>query len=134
MLRILTVLTAFAALFVVNVEAKPLYLCDDGQTVLLTDNESLGCPVYQPQVDLITVPSGSTLSDVELAVALHEAEQAPAWRSVAGSQFENACEEWIALNDRTQGGHVIQTPQDRQRWVALSRIVTVTNICEGYLK
>ncbi len=134
MLRILAILTAFAAVLTVNAEAKPLYICDDGQTVLLTDNESLGCPVYQPQGDLITVPSGSTLSDVEFAVALREAERAPAWRSPAGSQFANACEEWIALNDRTQGGHLIQTTQDRQRWVALSRIVTVTNICEGYVK
>lgn len=134
MLRILTLLAAFAAVLTVNAEAKPLYICDDGQTVLLTDNESLGCPVYRPQADLITVPSGSTLSDVEFAVAVHEAEQAPAWRSVAGGQFANACEEWMALNDRTQGGHLIQTTEDRQRWVALSRIVTVTNMCEGYVK
>ena len=134
MLRILLILAAFAALFTVNVEAKPLYLCDDGQTVLLTDNESLGCPVYEPQGDLIIVPSGSTLSDVEFAVALHEAEHAREWTPLASSQFANACEEWMALNERTQGGHLIQTTQDRQRWVTLSRIITVTNICEGYVK
>ncbi len=71
--RILLVLAVFGFTFTIDADAKPLYLCDDGKTVLLKDRAELGCPVYQPKAGLITVPDGATWADVEWAVALKQA-------------------------------------------------------------
>ncbi len=73
----LFVLTVCWFSFTLDAEAKTLYVCDDGRTVLLTDRAELGCPVYKPKGELITVPDGATWADVEWAVALKLAENAP---------------------------------------------------------
>ncbi len=70
--RILLVLAVFGFTFTIDADAKPLCLCDDGKTVLLTDRAELGCPVYKPEGELITVPDGATWADVEWAVALKQ--------------------------------------------------------------
>ncbi len=46
--------------FTLDAEAKTLYVCDDGRTVLLTDRAELGCQVYKPKAELFTVPDGGT--------------------------------------------------------------------------
>ncbi len=43
------------------------------------------------------------------------------------------CKEWIDLNLRTDGGLDMETAENTRRWLALSRIVTPTNLCEEYL-
>ncbi len=116
-------------LLALKAEAKTLYLCDDGKTVLLTDRAELGCPVYKPKAELITVPDGATWADVQWAVALKQAAQSkPSPRMRAG-----LCEEWVDLNLRTDGGLDMETAENTRRWLALSRIVTTTNLCEEYL-
>ncbi len=128
--RILLVLAVFGFTFTIDADAKPLYLCDDGKTVLLTDRAELGCPVYTPKGELITVPDGATWADVKWAVATKQADRLPARRSADRTQ--DVCREWIDLNLRTNGGYQVDV-EDAQRWVTLSRIVIDTNICEGYL-
>ncbi len=113
-------------------EAKPLYLCDNGETVLLTDKASLGCPLYRPQAELIVVPDGATWSDVEWAVATKQAERIPPTARRSAKMTQDICGEWVDLNLRTNGGYQVDV-EDAQRWVTLSRIVIDTNICEGYL-
>ena len=76
--RILFVLVVCGFSFTMDADAKPLFLCDDGTTVLLTDRAELGCPVYTPKGELITVPDGATWADVQWAVALkHAARSTP---------------------------------------------------------
>ncbi|MFQ5938198.1 MAG: hypothetical protein ACE5LB_17485, partial [Acidiferrobacterales bacterium] len=72
LLKSFLLVTLSVLLFAWTAEAKTLYLCDDGETLLLTDDVSLGCPVYTPFADLIRVPDGATWNDVEWAVAIRE--------------------------------------------------------------
>ncbi len=125
--RILLVLAVFG--FTFTIDAKPLYLCDDGKTVLLKDRAELGCPVYKPKGDeLITVPDGATWADVEWAVALKQAVQSKPSPRMRVSR----CEEWIDLILRSDGGLDLETAENTRRWLVLSRIVTTTNLCEEY--
>ena len=127
--RSLFLLTVCWFSFTLDAEAKPLYVCDDGGTVLLTDRAELGCPAYKPKGELFIVPDGATWADVEWAVALKQAAQSkPSPRMRAG-----LCQEWIDLNLRTNGGLDMETTENTRRWRALSRIVTPTNLCEEYL-
>ena len=127
--RIFLVLVVCGFAFTMDAEAKPLFLCDDGATVLLTDRAELGCPVYQPKAELITVPDGATWADVQGAVALKQAARSTSTPHMRAS----LCEEWIDLNLRTDGGLDMETAENTRRWLALSRIVTTTNLCEEYL-
>ncbi len=43
------------------------------------------------------------------------------------------CQEWVDLNLNTDGGLDMETAENTRRWLALSRIVTTTNLCEEYL-
>ena len=43
------------------------------------------------------------------------------------------CREWGDLNLRTDDRLDMETDENTRRWLALSRIVTTTNICEEYL-
>lgn len=113
--------------------AKPLYLCDDGTTVLLTDDASRNCPVYEPRADLITVPAGSTWDDVEWAVAVKQAERPSPAAQRRQKVLADACALWLDLNLETDGGVDMQTAENTRKWLALSRIVTATNICDEYL-
>ncbi len=127
--RSLFLLTVCWFSFTIDADAKPLFLCDDGKTVLLTDRAELGCPVYKPKAELITVPDGAMWADVQWAVALKQAAQSkPSPRMRAG-----LCEEWVDLNLRTDGGLDMETAENTRRWLALSRIVTSSNLCEEYL-
>ncbi len=72
--RILSLFVVAYLPFAVAAEAQSLFLCDDGRTVLLTDQASRGCPVFIPQAELIVVPDGSTWADVEWAVASRRPE------------------------------------------------------------
>jgi len=135
----LAVLVSFLStsyVWVGHSDAKPLFLCDDGTTVLLTDNENKGCPTYSPQADLIVVPDGSTWSDVQWAVATARPESfQPRTRiSAAGDEYTDVCREWGDLNLRTDGGLDMGSTETTRRWLALSRIVTSTNLCERYLR
>ncbi len=126
--RILLVLAVFGFTFTIDADAKPLYLCDDGKTVLLKDRAELGCPVYQPKAGLITVPDGATWADVEWAVALKQAARSKPSPRMRVSR----CEEWIDLILRSDGGLDMETAENTRRWLVLSRIVTTTNLCEEY--
>jgi len=97
--------------------------------VLLTDRAKLGCPVYKSKAELVTVPDGTTWADVEWAVAFKQAARStPSPRMRVG-----LCQQWIDLNRRTDGGLDMETDEDTRRWLALSRIVTITNLCEKYV-
>lgn len=117
-----------------EVDAKPLYLCDDGATVLLTDDASRGCPVYEPRAELITVPAGSTWEDVEWAVAVKLAERPSPVSRRRQQVLDDVCALWLDLNLSTDGGLDMRTTEHTRKWLALSRIVTATNVCEGSLR
>ncbi len=114
-------------------EAKTLYLYDDGTTVLLVDNESLGCPVYLPQAELITVPDGATWADVQWAVVTNSPEAFQPRTPLPARMRTDVCALWQDLNLRTNGGLDMETAEQTRRWLALSRIVTATNLCEAYI-
>ena len=120
-----------------SVSAKPLYLCDDGTTVLLTDQQETNCPEFSSTAgELIYIPDGSTWRDVNWAVATQrpEAIEPREPGSVGFLQKRvDACMEWRDLNLRTDGGLNMETTEDTRRWLALSRIVTATNLCSEYL-
>ena len=114
-------------------EAKALYLCDDGTTVLLSDNGSLGCPAYAPQAELITVPDGATWADVQWAVATNNAEAFQPRTPLPARVRTDVCALWQDLNLRTDGGLDMETAEQTRRWLALSKIVTGTGLCEAYI-
>ncbi len=116
-----------------DAEAKTLYLCDDGTTVLLVDNESLGCPVYLPQAELITVPDGATWTDVQWAVAANSPEAFQQRTPLPARTRTDPCALWEDLNLRTDGGLDMETAERTRRWMALARIVTATGLCEAYI-
>ncbi len=126
------VLAVLGFTLAIDAEAKPLFLCDDGQTVLLTDRAELGCPGYKPKGELITVPDGATWADVEWAVALKLAEAVPPGSKPSPAMRAGVCREWGDLNLGTEGGPDMETDEDTRRWLALSRIVRTTNLCEEY--
>ena len=119
-------------------QAVTLYACDDGQTVLLTDNASLGCPVYEPQAQLITVRDGATWAEVEWAVATSNPEafqprEQPTRIVQPEAARRDVCQQWIDLNRMTDGTLDMGGTANTQTWLALSRIVTATNLCEEYM-
>jgi hypothetical protein len=120
--------------WVSTAESKPMFLCDEGTSVLLTDREDVGCPAYVPEADLITVPDGATWADVEWAVALKVAERPSPGKQRADMARMDPCALWMDLNFRTEGGLDMKTSEQTRRWLALSRIVTATNICEEYFQ
>ncbi len=131
--RLLLVLAVCGFSFTLDAEAKPLFLCDDGTTVLLTDRAELGCPVYKPKAELITVLDGATWADVEWAVATKQAARSPGTSRRSAKSTQDVCREWVDLNLRTNGGFDMETDENTRRWLALSQIVTETNLCEGYI-
>ena len=116
-----------------HAEAKTLYLCDDGKAVLLTDNDGLSCPEYSPQEDLIIVPEGSTMRDVRWAVATQRPESFQPRTAQETRRPVDACMAWHDLNLRTYGGLDMETAEQTRLWLALSRIVTATDLCDEYL-
>ena len=130
----LTLLALTLALPLSSAEAKPLFLCDDGTTVLLTDQETANCPEFSSTVgELITVPDGSTWRDVKWAVMTQRPETIEPRPAGYSNQPVDPCMEWRDLNLRTDGGLDMKTAEDTRRWLALSRIVTATNLCSEYL-
>ena len=114
-------------------EDKILFLCDRGETVLLTGDSSNGCPIYQPQSELITVPDGATWADVEWAVAKKRAERpSPAQVRSEKVRTDRCAQPDLVLEwDITVGK---DTPEDVKKWQRLSRIEPVANLnlCEEY--
>ncbi len=53
--------------------------------------------------------------------------------TTASRRRAGLCEEWGDLNLRTDGGLDMETAENTRRWLALSRIVTTTNLCEEHL-
>ncbi len=127
--RSLFLLTVCWFSFTIDADAKPLFLCDDGKTVLLTDRAELGCPVYKPKAELFTVPDGATWTDVKWAVALKLAENEQRQVTAASRNRAQPCEEWADLNLPTDG----KLDEPTRRLLELSRIVTPTNLCEEHL-
>lgn len=119
--------------FATEADAKLPYVCDDGTTVLLTDDAWRGCSAYKPQAELIWVPEGSTWTDVEWAVALKLAEWPSPVVPPRQKVLADACALWLDLNLSTDGGLDLHTSENARKWLALSRIVTATNVCEEYI-
>ncbi len=117
--------------FAVEAEAKSLFVCDDGTTVLLTDQASHECPAFIPQAELFVVPDGSTWADVEWAVASRRPEAFQPRRAPVLASYEEACAQWRDLNLRTTGGLFFTTPEETRRWLALSKIVSATICADG---
>ncbi len=130
---IVSLLFVWCIALAAEAQAKLLYVCDDGTTVLLTDDAARQCPAYEPQAELITVPAGSTWADVEWAVALKLAERPSPAAQRRQRVLTDACALWLDLNLGTDGGLDMETSENSRKWLALSRIVTATNICEEYL-
>ncbi len=130
---VLSSLLICVAPYATGADAEPLHVCDDGTTVLLTDDASRGCPFYEPRADLITVPTGATWADVEWAVAVKMAEQPSPAVQCRKEVLADACALWLDLNLNTNGGLDMRTSENARKWLALSRIVTATNICDEYL-
>ncbi len=119
--------------FTLDAEAKTLYVCDDGRTVLLTDRAELGCPAYKPKGELFIVPDGATWADVEWAVALKLAENAPHRAMPSPRIRTQPCEEWRNLSLPRDGELDMKMDEATRELLELSRIVTPTNLCEEYL-
>ena len=131
--RSLFLLTVCWFSFAIDADANPLFLCDHGKTVLLTDRAELGCPVYQPKSELFIVPDGATWADVKWAVALEQAENAPQRSTPLSRMRAQPCDEWGDLNLPTDGELGMEMDEPTRRLLELSRIVTPTNLCEEYL-
>ena len=131
MVRILSLFVVAYLPFAVAAEAQSLFLCDDGRTVLLTDQASRGCPVFIPQAELIVVPDGSTWADVEWAVASRRPEAFQPKREPVLASYEEACGQWRELNLRTTGGLLMRTPEETRRLLTLSKIVSATICADG---
>lgn len=116
-----------------SAEANPLFLCDDGTTVLLTDQDGVNCPEFSPTNELIIVPDGSTWRDAKWAVATQRPEAIEPRPQTFSSRTVDACMAWHDLNLQTDGGLDMETAENTRRWLALSRIVTATNLCDEYL-
>ncbi len=117
--------------FSVEAEAKNLFVCDDGSTVLLTDQASHGCPTFIPQAELFVVPDGATWADVEWAVASRRPEAFQPRSAPALVTFEEACAQWRELTLRTSGGLLMRTPEETRRLLTLSKIVSATICADG---
>ncbi len=119
--------------FTLDAEAKTLYVCDDGRTVLLTDRAELGCPAYKPKGELFIVPDGATWADVEWAVALKLAENAPQGSTPSLRIRAQPCDEWGDLSLPRDGKLGKEMDEPTRQLLELSRIVTPTNLCKEYL-
>ncbi len=119
--------------FALDAEARTLYVCDDGRTVLLTDRAELGCPAYAPKGSLLTVPDGANWADVEWAAALKLAENEQQRSAPSARLRAQPCDEagWGDLTLPTDGELDMDEPT--RRLLELSRIVTPANLCEEYL-
>jgi len=115
--------------FALDAEARTLYVCDDGRTVLLTDRAEL----YAPKGSLLTVPDGATWADVEWAAALKLAENEQQRSAPSARLRAQPCDdtEWGDLSLPTDGELELDEPT--RRLLELSRIVTPINLCEEYL-
>jgi len=121
--------------FTIDADAKPLFLCDDGKTVLLTDRAELGCPVYKPKAELTTVPDGATWADVEWAAALKLAENEQQRSAPSARLRAQPCDEaeWGDLTLPRDGELGMEMDEPTRQLLELSRIVTPTNLCEESL-
>ena len=117
--------------FAVEADAKSLFVCDDGSTVLLTDQAKHGCPTFIPEAELIVVPDGSTWADVEWAVATQRPEAFQPRREPALASYEEVCSQWRELNLRTNGGTILGSTEEARRWATLSQIVSATICADG---
>lgn len=137
MCTLLFVFSVFLLSCATNREDKVLALCDDGETLRLTGDTSLGCPVYEPQSDLPTVPDGATWADVEWAVGLKLAEQPSPAQQRAAQRAEkmrtDPCAQWLDLNLQRHVTVGIEKDEDVKKWEYLSKIVPDTNLCEEYI-
>ena len=133
----LFVLAVFGFTFTIAADAKPLFLCDDGKTVVLTDRAELGCPVYKAKGELITVPDGATWADVEWAAATQhpEAFQPQPERRVTSTVAKGLCHNpWPDLKLRPHGDVDAHTKSDLAKWRRWSRIGSlIRDPCERYM-
>ena len=128
-----SLIIAFTVLLVVEAQAKELYVCDEGDSVLLTDQKELGCPTYEPQGDLTTVPDGATWADVKWAVAVKLAERPSPAMQRAERVRTDPCAQWLDLELPPDSGLDQTTAENTRKWTAWSRIVPVTDLCKEYL-
>ncbi len=135
MVTIVFLLTVFLVSCATNREDKILFLCDDSETLLLTHEASLGCPVYEPHSELITVPDGATWADVEWAVGLKLAERPSPAQQRAQQRAEKVRTDPCAWLDLSLQRHItvgVDAEEDVKKWERLSRIVPDKSLCEKY--
>ena len=137
MFTLIFVFSVFLVSCATNREDKILSLCDDGKTLRLTGEASLGCPVYEPHSELPTVPDGATWADVEWAVGLKLAERPSPAQQRAEQRAEkirtDPCAQWLDLSLQRHVTVGIETDEDVKKWEYLSKIVPDTNLCEEYM-
>jgi len=125
MIAVVIFLGFMAATFVL---AETLFRCS-GQVELYTNVAEYGCPVYAPHSTLGIVRHGATREEIFQKAS--GSVTVPARMPTEQFITPKVCTlyaEWLALNERTVGGTLNQTTQDRQRWQALARMFTVVGI------
>ena len=101
-------------------DSSQLYRCPDG---MVTNRAEMLCEPYETTGRVVIMPGGSNFAAVRPLLG----EPAPREQAQPLPAPSGVCQlynEWVDLNLATDGGHVNQTTEDRQRWVALSRIFT----------
>jgi hypothetical protein len=131
MVAIVCLLSVFLVSCATDREDKVLYLCDDSKTLLLTHEASLGCPVYEPHSELITVPDGATWADVEWAVGLKLAERPSPAQQRAETVRTDPCA-WLDLSLQRHITVGVEAEKDVKKWEDLSKIMPDTTLCEKY--
>lgn len=132
---VMFLVSGFFASCATNSEDKILYLCEDGQTLLLTGEASLGCPAYEPHAELITVPDGATWADVEWAVGLKLAERPSPAQQRAMQRAEKVRTDPCAWPDLSLQQDItvgVEPEEDVKKWEHLSKIKSDTTLCEQY--
>ena len=101
-------------------DSSQLYRCPDG---MFTNRAELLCEPYETTGRVVIMPGDSNLAAVRPLLG----EPAPREQAHPLPAPSGVCQlynESVGLNLATYGGRVSQTTEDRQRWLALSRIFT----------
>ncbi len=139
MLTLALLLNLFWVAPAMSEESTPLYLCDDGETALLTDRESRGCPPYRPAGGL-TVHDGPTTPDIEPTVEEFTPYQPQPSRMSASEKAEQVCGKWYADLNLPSGKEGPQKATYQSgiwlpswAWVQVSRWWLTANMCSLYI-